>query len=643
MGTNNPEKRPDPRDGAALRPESPHQGKPERALAASQEQFRLLVSGVQDYAIFMLDPGGHIVTWNVGAERIKGYQAEEIIGRHFSVFYPPEDLARGKTEHELEVANRTGKYEEEGWRLRKDGSRFWASVVITALRDQTGELRGFGKVTRDLTERRKSEGELRAHEERFRLLVSGVRDYAIFMLDPGGHIVTWNAGAERIKGYQAEEIIGRHFSVFYPPEDLAAGKTERELEVATRTGKYEEEGWRLRKDGSRFWASVVITALRGNDGALFGFSKVTRDITERRESDRIRSIVDNVVDGIVTFDENGIVESLNPAAERIFGYRADEVLGRSVRLLAAPGDPTDWAAQARPDAGSRETLGRRKDGAEFPMDLAVGGFHFQGRRAYTAVVRDITERRQAEEQLVFYAHELQEKNADLARSNQELDDFAYVASHDLKEPLRGIHNYAKFLLEDHGLQLAGDGRDKLETLTRLAQRMEALIDSLLQFSRVGRLALAHQDADLNDVVGSALEALQITLKEERVEVRIPERLPIVRCDRVRVREVFHNLITNAVKYNDKPNKWVEVGARGGGGGPVAFYVRDNGIGIPAKHHDAVFRIFKRLHGRNKFGGGTGAGLTIVKKIVERHGGRIWVESAVGEGTTFFFTLAPEDA
>ncbi|HEX2025556.1 MAG TPA: PAS domain S-box protein, partial [Actinomycetota bacterium] len=403
--------------------------------------------------------------------------------------------------------------------------------------------------------------------------------------------------------------------------------------------------WRVRKDGSKFWASVVLTALRDPAGRLRGFAKVTRDVTERRESERIRSIVDNVIDGIVTIDEQGVIESFNPAAERIFGYRAEEVLGKHARLLRpeAEAGGEDWAALAGAAIGRvREVVGRRKDGTTFPMDLAAGEFHLQGRRAFTVVVRDVTERKRAEEQLRFYADELKARNAELARSNQELDEFAYIASHDLKEPLRGIHNYSTFLLEDYRDKLDAEGKAKLETLGRLAQRMEGLIDSLLQFSRVGRVELAVQPTDLNDLVRAALDSLQITLREARVDVRVPRPLPTVVCDRVRVAEVFHNLIANAAKYNDKPDKWVEVGFREDPAGPTAFYVRDNGIGIPAKHFEAVFRLFKRLHGRDKFGGGTGIGLTIVKKIVERHGGRIWLESTSGEGTTFYFTLAAEE-
>ena len=214
------------------------------------ELHRLLVDSVSDYAIFALDPHGYILSWNAGAERIKGYTAEEAIGKHFSMFYPPDLVAEGFPEFELRTAAERRAVRGSGWRLRKDGTQFWANVTITALRDAAGTLVGFAKVTRDLTERREAEEELRASEERFRLLVDGVKDYAIFMLDPSGRVATWNPGAERIKGYRADEIIGQHFSKFYPAADVAAGKPERELEIASRDGQYEEEGWRVRKDGS---------------------------------------------------------------------------------------------------------------------------------------------------------------------------------------------------------------------------------------------------------------------------------------------------------------------------------------------------------------------------------------------------------
>ncbi len=266
------------------------------------EQLRLLIDSVEDYAILTLDPEGYIESWNRGAERIKGYRPEDILGKHFSTFYPPEDVARGKPAWELEVAQRQGRLEDEGWRVRKDGTRFWANVVITALFDETGTLRGYGKVTRDLTERRQAEEQLRQSEARFRMLVENVRDYAIFMMDPEGHIQSWNRGAERIKGYRPEEIIGKHFRTFYPPEDVARGKPEWELEVAIREGRYEEEGWRVRKDGTRFWANVVITALFDETGTLRGFGKVTRDFTERRQAEEAREL-ERLREAVRTRDE----------------------------------------------------------------------------------------------------------------------------------------------------------------------------------------------------------------------------------------------------------------------------------------------------------------------------------------------------
>jgi PAS domain S-box-containing protein len=255
------------------------------------ELYRLLVDSVRDYAIFALDATGHVLTWNAGAMRIKGYAPGEILGRHFSTFYTPEDIASNHPFNELEEAKRVGRYEDEGWRVRKDGSLFWANVVITALRDEQGQLVGFAKVTRDLTERRAAAETLRESEERFRLLIEGVRDYAIFMLDPDGRIASWNRGAEALKQYRADEIIGHHFSAFYPAQDVADGKPARELEIAIREGQYEEEGWRIRKDGSSFWASVLITAVYNGAGTLVGFSKVTRDLTERRMSQE-RAIAD---------------------------------------------------------------------------------------------------------------------------------------------------------------------------------------------------------------------------------------------------------------------------------------------------------------------------------------------------------------
>jgi PAS domain S-box-containing protein len=260
-----------------------------REALGLDDPLRLLVETVQDYAIFLLDRGGHIVSWNAGAERIKGYSSAEILGRHFSVFYPREALERRWPQRELELASKEGRFEEEGWRVRKDGSLFWASVAITALCAPSGEVRGFAKITRDLTERRRQEELLRQSEERLRLLIEAVSDYAIFMLDTQGRVASWNAGAQRIKGYGADEIIGEHFRIFYPQEARSRRWPEEELRRAREDGRFEDEGPRLRKDGTSFWANVVITPVYDPSGTLRGYAKVTRDMTERRRVETLES------------------------------------------------------------------------------------------------------------------------------------------------------------------------------------------------------------------------------------------------------------------------------------------------------------------------------------------------------------------
>jgi PAS domain S-box-containing protein len=245
-----------------------------------------LLDAVVDYAIYMLDVNGHVVSWNAGAQRLKQYSSEEILGKHFSSFYTPEDRLADVPAHALSVARQTGRFHAEGWRVRKDGTRFWAMVVIDAIRNAQGELVGFAKITRDITDRYEAHQELAQSENRYRRLIESVVDYAIFQLDSTGHVATWNAGARRIKGYDASEIVGRHFSTFYTDEDRAAGVPQKALETAARTGKFEAEGWRVRKDGSKFWASVLIDRIVSDDGVVTGFAKVTRDVTDRYEAQR---------------------------------------------------------------------------------------------------------------------------------------------------------------------------------------------------------------------------------------------------------------------------------------------------------------------------------------------------------------------
>jgi PAS domain S-box-containing protein len=507
----------------------------ELGLKASEERYRLMVESVREYAIFMLDSTGHVLTWNEGARRIKGYRPEEIIGKHFSIFYTDKDLQEGKTERELKIAAETGKYEEEGWRIRKDGSRFWASVVITALFTQQNQLIGFSKVTRDLSDRREAEERLRQSEERYRSLVEQVGDYGIFMMDEQGRIVSWNEGARRINGYSAAEIIGKYFSIFYPEEDIINGKPPYELRVARAEGKYEEEGWRIRKDGSRFWASVVITAVYSNDGVLIGFSKVTRDLTERKESE----------------------QALRESYER---YR-------------------------------------------------------------------------------HLANELKATNTKLSSANRELEQFTSVASHDLQEPLRTIKSFLQLI----DMKLQEGEHQGLQTYIaksiNAANRMRELILNLLQYTQLDREEMTLQPVNVDNLIKEALQNLRTQVESSGAHIDIDTDADTVQGDPVQLLQLVQNLVSNALKFTDVEAPRVKISTRVQNG-EVTFAVADNGIGINKADLHKVFQIFRRLNTKKDYPG-TGIGLAICKKIVDRHHGKIWLESEPGKGTTFYFTLNEE--
>ncbi len=510
--------------------------KTELELRQSEERFRLMVESVKDYAIFMLDPTGHIMSWNEGAKRLKGYHTSEIIGKHFSIFYTAEDLETEKPRWELEIAVATGKYEEEGWRVRKNGSLFWANIVITALFNHQNQLIGFSKVTRDLTDRKHNDENLRQSEERYRALVEQLTDYGIFMLDEKGRITSWNEGAKRIKGYLAEEIIGKYFSIFYPEEEIINGKPAYELKVAKAEGKYEEEGWRLRKDGTRFWANVVITAVYNNQGTHIGFSKVTRDLTERKEAE----------------------QALKLSYER---YRQ-------------------------------------------------------------------------------LATELREANTGLQYANQELEQFTSIVSHDLQEPIRTIKSFLKLI----DIKLSqGEYTDLtlyIQKSIGAANRMRELIHNLLHYSQLAKHEVMMERIAVNDVVSEILQNLKSAVERSNASIIVDSEVEEFEGDRVQIVQLIQNLLSNALKFTRDENPQVTIRCRREGN-YVKFSIADNGIGIAASDMTKVFEIFRRLH-TDKVYPGTGIGLAICKKIVDRHRGRIWPESEIGKGTTFHFTLNEEE-
>ncbi len=377
------------------------------------------------------------------------------------------------------------------------------------------------------------------------------------------------------------------------------------------------------------------------EGVLHAFQETAQEVIRssaelERSRSELRAVVDHAVDGLITIDGKGDIRAFNPACEKLFGFTAQEVLGKNISILMP--EPHRAAGEDFLSGfAGRELSAKRKDGSVFPIDLSISAFALEGSQHFSGIVRDITARKEVETALLRYTHALE-------RSNKELDDFAYIASHDLKEPLRGIHNHARFLLEDNAEKLDQDSTGRLNRLVYLSQRMERLVNDLLYFSRIGRQELAIQSTDLSAVIADVESTLEQFLQERGAKIVMPTSLPTIVCDKPRVTELFRNLITNAVKYNDKTDKIIEIGfvpvqrASKGVLKRNVLYVRDNGRGIDREFHNEIFRIFKRLQSNKDTDEGTGVGLTFVKKIVERHGGQIWVESELGKGATFFFTL-----
>jgi PAS domain S-box-containing protein len=397
--------------------------------ASSDAVYRRLVQSITDYALYMLDVNGVITTWNAGAQKAKGYAADEIIGQHYACFYSIEERMADAPKRNLEVARRTGKYEAEGWRYRKDGTRFWAHVVIDALRDADGKLFGFAKITRDYTEQRDLQTRALEHERRFRFLVQSVTDYAIYMLDTNGIVSNWNAGAERTKGYTASEIVGKHFSVFYTPEDQVAGLPEKSLATALAEGKFETENWRTRKDGTRFWAHVVIDPIYDDEGELLGFAKVTRDRTEARvlrkqtrDHERsFRLLVEGVTDyAIYMLDTNGIVSNWNAGAQRAKGYKAGEIVGKHFSCFYEAADQARGLPQHGLDTARRtgkfEAQGWRvrKDGTRFWAHVVIQPIYDDDGElfGFAKITRDCSEQRKTS-----LALEETTRNLDLALDN----------------------------------------------------------------------------------------------------------------------------------------------------------------------------------------------------------------------------------
>jgi PAS domain S-box-containing protein len=471
------------------------------------------------------------------------------------------------------------------------------------------------------------------------MLLDEVQDYAIFMLDPQGMVISWNAGAERIKGYRSEQIIGHYFSCFFLAEDVERGKPEEILRTTAASGRHEYQGMRVRENGSRFLATVTFIAVRDSTGYLRGFYEISRDLSETKESGaKYRGLLEAAPDAMVVVNHRGEIVLLNVQAEKQFGYQRAELVGQPVTTII----PTGFAerliaddlrsateALAQQIGTGIELTGRRKDGSEFPIEIMLSPLKSAEGILVTAAIRDISKRKKSEEQLVNTVSELK-------RSNDELQEFAYVASHDLQEPLRMVASYTQLLGQRYKGRLDSDADEFIAYAVDGSNRMQRLIQDLLAYSRAGTKGNALREISSANALEEALTDLRGTIVNSSAIVT-HDPLPAITTDSTQLAQIFQNLVGNAIKYRSAEIPRVHVSATKNGGGEWIFSVRDNGMGIDSRYFDRIFVLFQRLHGQEEFKG-TGIGLAICKKMVERLGGRIWVESKPGEGSTFYFAL-----
>ncbi len=616
--------------------------------------------------MMLVDADGKIVMANQLLAMQFSYVNTELLGQPVEVLIP-ERLRANHPEYLKTFfaapASRPMGSGRDLYGKRKDGTEFLVEIGLNPLtyEDVTYVLVSLV----DITERKKREAQQIATLSQRLLLATHSAQIGIWEWDVVLNTLTWDAQTYALYGLPAEaqhEPYSTWMNALHPDDRQSV---EEALQLALQ-GKqdFHLEFRVIWPDHSIHWIQGAGSVERDSTDVPLRMVGVNWDITKEkfseqslRESEKLQmATMDSLSTHICVVNHLGGIVSTNKQWN-IFGTENSISVG-SVGIESNYLHICDLASEdgveeaERVATGLREIIRGEKDefSLEYRCDSPTERRWFICRmsvlldsspRKVVVVHENITAIKAAEQVLIEY-------NQELEKSNQELDDFAYIASHDLKEPLRGIFNYATILLEDHGPNLNDDGRIRCETLCRLSRRMEELLDGLLYFSRTGRTELAIKMTDLDQVIGTVLETVDFSLKESGVLLNVPQIFPEVYCDSIRIGEIFRNLITNAMKYNDKAEKWIEIGFFDGADtGPVPnghpkgvpiFYVKDNGVGIREKHFQSIFRIFKRLHGRDKFGGGTGAGLTITKKLVERHGGRLWIESTFGEGSTFFFTL-----
>jgi PAS domain S-box-containing protein len=627
----------------------------------SDARFRLAVESVQTYAIFMLNPDGDVVTWNIGAERIKGYTAAEIIGKNFSCFYRQVDIDQGKPQEILRIASAEGRAEVQQCRVRKDGTQFPANLVITALRDQAGKLIGFSEISRDMTDRATS-------ESKYRGLLEAAPD-AMVVVNQEGKIVLLNVQAEKQFGYRRDELLGQHVTTIIPE-----GFAERLLADALRPAAEALEqqigtGIELigrRKEGGAFPLEIMLSPHESPEGILV--TAAIRDISVRREAEKhltqmtqdlslkhrlLNSVVEGTSDPIYIRDLEDRFVLANSACAKLFHRSENEMVG--IRLCDVMSDGP-YRAIADSDGeiirtGTTRTVEEitELDGVDRILLTTKGPYRDADNKTIgtIGIARDITELRRLDEaRLEALTHDIRVRKiaeehladtvAELKRSNDELEQFAYIASHDLQEPLRMVASYTQLLAERYKGRLDADADDFIAYAVDGSRRMQQLILDLLAYSRAGANVGELGTISSERALESALVNLQGAIVESGAAVT-HDALPDITMDDQQLTQILQNLIGNAVKYRGAEFPRVHVSCVTNDPKEWVFSVRDNGLGIESQYFEKIFVLFQRLHGREEFEG-TGIGLSICRKMLERIGGRVWVESQLQKGSTFSFSI-----
>jgi len=619
----------------------------QQEIANNSLRLKVTIDSTLD-GLITIDNKGVIQTLNASAERMFGFTREEAAGQGLQMLTPDpfRTADDGYSSSDLKIGEvKIIGVGREVIGKRKDGTVFPMDLTVSAFR--VGVESGFVGIVRDVTTRK-------LVENNSALLLASIvasSDDAIISKSLNGQITSWNSGAERMLGFNARQAIGQHIGIIIPSDRM-----EEENVILDKLGRGEEitnfETVRIGASGQRIDVELTVSPVRDGAGCLIGSSKIIRNVSERkrieaerlRTGTKLRAVLDHAVDGLITIDAHGNMESFNPACGRIFGYGSEEVIGKNIKMLMPEpyygghdGYLSHYAATGEAriiGTAGREVSGRRKDGSVFPMDLSVSAFELGDGKHYSGIIRDITERKAVEAEREKIAAELARYTRALERSNLELDAFAYAASHDLKAPLRVIHNASAWIEEDLAGHLTAETQENMNLLRSRVRRMDRLLDDLLEYSRIGRNT-EKRKAEMLSADTLMENVLELISPPGAFAVSLSSTLAGIRVRRMPLQQVLINLIGNAIKHHDRKSGHIEVSVEDLGT-QLEFAVRDDGPGIPAQYHEQVFKMFQTLKPRDKVEG-SGMGLAMVRKYVEVSGGAITLESAEGQGSTFRFT------